>query len=454
MSKLDLFEDSLRNSMEGFEVPYNSSDWNKLTERMNKENGGGSSIGVYLGFIAGAMLLGGTLFYALSEENTLNEGALTEQITPSPIVDGAENTATVDDSKFTGSSSDLSEEKSGDELSEIVNDQDVDQTNSSSQITNTDVIPVHVPKKKTDAKSGSASKERSAIIEKNNPKDQPRLEAISTHNGAVTANSGQPSNSMGGFVASLNESCTGTNVTFHPEKVRKDVVYLWNFGDGSFSNKAETGHVYERAGSYEVMLSMTTTSGGQIQNEPIKDNIEIFDAPKAEFGFVPRSKLKKLPYVHFENTSRSAVRWEWNFGDGTRSNESHPDHVFKKSGTYQVTLSVVNERGCTDELTKSVVVTNDNLLKAPKTFSPNGDGVKDTFLPATLKEIDSPFKLSIYETTGSLLYTSYSTKNPWNGRIANGLGEIAPAGEYVWVVDFLDGEYKDRSFQGKTSLLN
>ena len=30
MSKLDFFEEGLKDSIEGFEVPFNSSDWDKL----------------------------------------------------------------------------------------------------------------------------------------------------------------------------------------------------------------------------------------------------------------------------------------------------------------------------------------------------------------------------------------------------------------------------------------
>lgn len=46
--------------------------------------------------------------------------------------------------------------------------------------------------------------------------------------------------------------------------------------------------------------------------------------------------------VTFKDTSSGAktTKWNWNFGDGSRSNTQNPSHTYKKAGTYTVCLTV------------------------------------------------------------------------------------------------------------------
>ncbi len=43
--------------------------------------------------------------------------------------------------------------------------------------------------------------------------------------------------------------------------------------------------------------------------------------------------------IYFNNCSLNAKDYEWEFGDGTISNQRNPDHVYTASGTYQVILT-------------------------------------------------------------------------------------------------------------------
>ncbi|MTK10792.1 MAG: PKD domain-containing protein, partial [Clostridiaceae bacterium] len=48
--------------------------------------------------------------------------------------------------------------------------------------------------------------------------------------------------------------------------------------------------------------------------------------------------------------------YSWDFGDGTTSTEANPSHTYSKAGTYNVTLSVTDDKGSTGSATTTATV--------------------------------------------------------------------------------------------------
>lgn len=48
--------------------------------------------------------------------------------------------------------------------------------------------------------------------------------------------------------------------------------------------------------------------------------------------------------------------WHWDFGDDTTSDEKDPVHLYAQGGDYNVTLTVTDNKGLIDSVTKKVVV--------------------------------------------------------------------------------------------------
>jgi gliding motility-associated-like protein len=67
----------------------------------------------------------------------------------------------------------------------------------------------------------------------------------------------------------------------------------------------------------------------------------------------------------------------------------------------------------------------------PNTFTPNGDGVNDTW---TIKNLDlyPNSVIEIYTSAGLLVYSSSGSSNPWDG---NYKGKPLPAGTYYYAID-------------------
>src|SRR5690606_22889644 len=66
-----------------------------------------------------------------------------------------------------------------------------------------------------------------------------------------------------------------------------------------------------------------------------------------------------VSFFDISQKTDSLVSWHWDFGDAAMapndtSNERHPRYRFSTAGTYLVTLSVTDNRGCSNSITRLV----------------------------------------------------------------------------------------------------
>lgn len=64
-------------------------------------------------------------------------------------------------------------------------------------------------------------------------------------------------------------------------------------------------------------------------------------SPTAMFNVVSQEKIAPA-LATFDNKSFGAVAYEWDFGDGEKSTEITPTHLYKNSGTYRVSLKAMS----------------------------------------------------------------------------------------------------------------
>lgn len=144
------------------------------------------------------------------------------------------------------------------------------------------------------------------------------------------------------------------------------------------------------------------------------------------------------PVQFLDQTLGNVFTWEWDFGDGTRSNEQNPIHTYNRPGIYTITLMTLDVLGCSSEHSITVEVLASYRILTPNAFTPNGDGLNDTFIPK-MRGIED-FEMHIFNKWGELIYSAYSQEDAgWDGRLN---GRISPNGNYVYKIIFkaVDGE--------------
>ena len=123
--------------------------------------------------------------------------------------------------------------------------------------------------------------------------------------------------------------------------------WTWDFGNNKTSNLINPINVYNSVGKYTVSLVTSNVNG---QN--IKKKIQYINViprplkPIAKFSGYPVIGLVQLT-VKFQNTSTGKpTKVMWDFGDGSRSEQYSPTHMYNFAGTYSVKLYVYNVSGC------------------------------------------------------------------------------------------------------------
>lgn len=149
--------------------------------------------------------------------------------------------------------------------------------------------------------------------------------------------------------------------------------YNWAFKDStSFSSDQNPVFTFEKAGKYQVVLTISNAKYGSDSTEKTI-TISAPISPEAQFSFTGNN-CQAPCQINFTNLSTNAKAYKWEFGDSTAVNtEQSPKHTFNKAGTFKVTLTAINE---TVSDTAMKIVT---IITAPKALEADFDIVpKDT----------------------------------------------------------------------------
>jgi PKD repeat protein len=97
-----------------------------------------------------------------------------------------------------------------------------------------------------------------------------------------------------------------------------------------------------------------TNADSLYESEPVPVKVRVFEA---SFQANKDSlSLHDKDILQLTNQTTGAVRWTWDFGDGTTSTEANPSHAYAKEGQYNLILITQNMQGCTDTLVRVIRV--------------------------------------------------------------------------------------------------
>jgi gliding motility-associated-like protein len=134
--------------------------------------------------------------------------------------------------------------------------------------------------------------------------------------------------------------------------------WSWNFGNGSTSTQQNPNHTFGSQNVYNVSLTVTTNNGC---TDDITIPVTVYPIPVANFSSnvvclgVP-TVFTNSSTVSNQNSPNTINSWSWNFGDGGTSTNQNPSYTYTAAGSFNATLTVTTNNGCTDVITLPVFV--------------------------------------------------------------------------------------------------
>jgi gliding motility-associated-like protein len=155
-------------------------------------------------------------------------------------------------------------------------------------------------------------------------------------------------------------------------------------------------------------------------------------------GLIPFAEftpgLPELMTYSFINSSTNAASYFWDFGDGQTSTSVNPLNTYSVTGSYIVTLIVSNN--CGNDTATQLISLDIPELEFYNGFSPNGDGLNDSWNIPVLNYYPIN-RVTIINRWGSEVWKSINYNNQsnfWSGK--NMFGKDLPDGTYFYIINY------------------
>jgi len=245
------------------------------------------------------------------------------------------------------------------------------------------------------------------------------------------------------FSANITKGMAVLDVAFNDLSTGDILTWIWDFGDGIKSSMQNPKHSYNNPGIYNVSL---TVKGNGNENKVVKSGyIEVMEKVldfKANINNGPAPLNVNLSLINLNQEIQDII---WDFGDGTKSIDESPSHLYETAGVYSICLT-------------ATVSDTELIIRKSDYIKVSGRQISGKIIDKDTGALLSNIKVEIFKPD-SLISSSAITN-------ANGTYTIVdlPASEgliaYAWPVDTNSYYYQyynqaDSIFKAKTlSTLN
>jgi gliding motility-associated-like protein len=243
--------------------------------------------------------------------------------------------------------------------------------------------------------------------------------------------------------------CQRDTITFSHNGAHDVNFWQWNFNSLS--------PVFTQTATQIFPAKSTDTATLIVSNGVCRDtsaviinlNNEVKAAFEMESFICPEDPLKVI------NKSTGLIDvWKWNYDIiGSSNLKDPPPFLFptiNREAYYTIKLVATNTTlNCSDSARRTLTVLDFCLIDVPTAFTPNNDGLNDTFWPHNALKADN-LEFRVYNRWGQLVFQSATWRDKWDGKFK---GVTQPAGVYVWLLRYTHHDTKQQVFKKGTVML-
>jgi gliding motility-associated-like protein len=244
------------------------------------------------------------------------------------------------------------------------------------------------------------------------------------------------------FSISDDSICLGEPIFLRDSLVGLTDHFYWQFGDGNLVYDIHNPiHTYDQASAPAYTVTLTAEYK-VCPDQSVTKSVVVQAFPKINLGKDTAICPGLTGMLQLSDPMASNVnQYLWSTGETSSS------ILINQPGYYWVR---VNNGECA--MTDSIWIKRDCYLNIPNSFSPNGDGLNDYFLPRELLSSGlTSFKMSIYNRWGEQIFTTTAIDGRgWDGKYNN---VPQPQGVFVYVIDASFINNVKKTFKGNVTLM-
>lgn len=246
--------------------------------------------------------------------------------------------------------------------------------------------------------------------------------------------------------------CANDSTVLLSGLVRNASQAVWSStGTGSFvpsANDLRATYVPSSAdiASGNFRLQLTTTDHGKCLAVSDVLSVSIAPVPVVEAG-KDQYVFARMPFTLSPVVSSDVQLYKWTPAQNL-NNPNSKNPVFSGEEDQLLTVQVTNAERCmsTDQI-KLIVL---KPIRIPNVFSPNGDGIHDSWIIAELSKYPAA-DVSVFDRYGKLVFQAKDGYvKPWDG---NYNGKPLPVATYYYIIEPKFEEYVQKRFSGSVTIL-
>lgn len=217
-----------------------------------------------------------------------------------------------------------------------------------------------------------------------------------------------------------SEGCEPMKVKLQLANNSPSNTVLWHIEAGKKSTASSFEHLFTRAGTYQPWVTVTDMYGC-IATHTAGFAIKVLPKPVADFLQEPdevslvNNRVKFTPL----NQNGQTLFSEWFIGEQSAKKIGNKvEFAFEKAGLQPIALIITNQFNCKDTVLKYIDVKEDFLVYIPNTFTPNGDGLNDVFIPIGEGISSENYHFMVLNRWGALVYQTQNPDEGWDGKVS------------------------------------
>jgi gliding motility-associated-like protein len=221
-----------------------------------------------------------------------------------------------------------------------------------------------------------------------------------------------------------------TVLTANSSTSANELSYSWNLDNIEFAGDESSVQI-DQIGLYQLFAKHEST--GCIGQDTLSITRTNLAVSLPDSLTILKGKTAKLsPLV---STDSDNLEFTWSTADGFSGDPHVKDVTVSPVADTYYTLEVTSENGCTTK--QNILVKVRDAMLIPTAFSPNNDGINDTFQIYNSK--DQIVHIRIFNRWGQVVFSSKGYNSPWDGTF---LDQPVPAGSYAYIIEANSNNYQ------------